>query len=79
MDLVQNALVGHNITTGPTIYECMEWVLKGDAKAKFTQQTNLLGSCTVGNFTTVTATMTMHIFPVLTYPEQKRYMYRYLR
>ena len=56
----------------------MERVLKGDAKAEFTKQANLVGSCTVGNFTTVMATMTVHIFPVPTYQDQKRYMYRYL-
>ena len=61
------------------MYKCKERVLKGDAKAEFTQQTNLVGSCTVGNFTTVMATMTVHIFPVLAYQDQKRYMYRYLR
>ena len=79
MDLVQKALVGQNVTTGPPMYKCMERVLKGDAKAEFTQQVNLVGSCTVGNFTTVMATMTMHIFPVLAYQDQKWYMYRYLR
>ena len=57
----------------------MERVLKGDAKAEFTQQANIVGSCTVGNFTTVMTTMTVHIFPVLTYQDQKWYMCRYLR
>ena len=33
----------------------------------------------MGNFTTVMATTTMHIFPVLAYQDQKWYMYRYLR
>ena len=33
--------------------ECMERVLKGDTKAEFTQQANLLGSRTEGNFNTV--------------------------
>ena len=37
--------------------------------------TNLVGSCTVGNFTLVMATMTVHIFPVMAYQDQKRYMY----
>ena len=57
----------------------MERVLKGDAKAKFTQQANLVESHTVGNFTRVMTTMTVHIFPVLVYQDQKQYMYRYLR
>ena len=60
------------------MYECMEQVLKGDAKGEFTQQANFVGSCAVGNFSTVKK-MTMHIFPVLAYQDQKRYMYRYLR
>ena len=44
VNVVQKAIVEHN---------CMEWVLKGNAKAEFTQQSNLVGSCTVGNFTTL--------------------------
>ena len=80
VDLVQKALVGQNVvTTGPPIYECMERVLKGDAKTEFTQQTNLVGSRTVDNFTTIMASMIGHIFPVLDYQDQKRFMYRYLR
>ena len=35
--LVQKILIIQNATTGPPIYKCMERVLKGDAKAKFTQ------------------------------------------
>ena len=61
------------------MYQCMERVQKGDAKAEFTQQANLVGSCTVGNFTTKMATMTVHIFPILIYQDQKRYMYSYQR
>ena len=53
VDLIQKSLVGQNVTTGPPMYECMERVLKGDAKAEFLQQANLVGSCTVANFTTV--------------------------
>ena len=79
LDLVQKALVGQNITTGSPMYKCMERVLKGDAKAEFTQQAYLVGSHTVGNFTTVMATMIVHNFPVLAYQDQKQYMYRYLR
>ena len=65
LDLVQKALVGQSATTGPPMNECMERVLEGDAKAEFFQQANIVGCCTVGNFTTVMATMTVHIFPVL--------------
>ena len=57
----------------------MEQVLKSDAKAECIQQANLERSYAVGNFTKVMATMTVHIFPVLAYQDQKRYMYRYLR
>ena len=77
--LVQKSLVGQNVTTGPPMYECMERVLKGDAKAEFLQQANLVGSRTVANFTTVMATMTVHIFPTYAYHDQRRYMQRYLR
>ena len=62
VELVQKSLVGQNVTTGSPMYKCMERVLKGDAKAEFLQQANLVGSCTVANFTTVMATMTVHIF-----------------
>ena len=71
VDLVQKALVGQNVTAGPPMYKCMEWVLKGDAKAESTEQANLVESYTVGNFTTVMATMTMHIFSVLAYQDKK--------
>ena len=71
MDLVQKALLGQNVTTGPPMYQFMEKVLKVDAKAKFTQRANLVGSRTVGKFTTVMATMTVHMFPVMAYQDQK--------
>ena len=74
VDLAQKALVGQNVITGPPMYKCMERVLKGYGKAEFTQQANLVGSRTFGNFTKVMATMTVHIFPVLAYQDQKRYM-----
>ena len=80
MELVQKVLVGQNTTTGPPMYKHMERVLKGDAnKAEFTQQANLVGSCTVANFNTVMATLIVHIFPVLAYQDQKRYIYMNLR
>ena len=79
VDLVQNAIVGQNVTTGPPMYKCMDRVVKGDAKAKFIQQANLEGSSTVGNLTTVMATIIVHIFPALAYQDQKWYIYRYLR
>ena len=53
VDLVQNALVGQNVTTGPPMYKCMESVLKGNAKAECLQLANFIGSCTVPNFTMV--------------------------
>ena len=76
---VQKTLVGQKITTVTPIHKCMEQVVKGDAKAEFTQQAYLEGSHTVGNFFTVMATMTVHLFPVLAYQDQKRYLYRFLR
>ena len=74
MDLVQKSLVGQNVTIGPPMYECMERVLTGDAKAEFLQQANLAGARTVANFTTVMNTMTAHIFPTYANRDQ-----RYLR
>ena len=51
-------------------------VLKGDAIAKFLQKANLVGSCTVANFTTVMATITVHTYA---YCDKRRYMQSYLR
>ena len=79
VDLVQKTLARQNVTTGLRMYKYMERILKGDAKAEFTQQANLVKSCTVGNFTTVKSTVTKHIFPVLAYQDEKRYVYWYLR
>ena len=53
----------------------METVLKGDAKAEFLQQANLVGSHTV---TTIIATMTLHFFSTYAYRDQRQYMQRYL-
>ena len=79
VDLVNKSLVGQNITTGPPMYKCMERMLKGDAKAEFLQQDNLVVSCTVANFTTVMATMTVHALPTYAYCDQKQYKQRYLK
>ena len=57
----------------------MESLLKGDAKAETLQEANLVGSCTVLNFITVMATMTVHIFSTYAYHDQRQYMQRYLR
>ena len=45
------------LTSSTPMYKCMERVLKGDAKTDFTQQANLVGSCTVGNFAMVIVTV----------------------
>ena len=79
MDLVQNSLVRQNITTGPLMYKCMEWVCTGDTNTEFCQKTNLVGSHTVANFITVMNKMTAQIFPACTNRDQRPYMQRYLR
>ena len=79
MDLVQKSLVGQNITTGPPMYRSIAKVLKGDVKAEFLQKPNLVGSCTVANYITVMATMTVYVFPTYAYHDQRQYMQRYLR
>ena len=76
LDLVQKS---QNVTTGQPMYKCMERVLTSDAKAESTQQASLVGSCTVANFTTDMATMTVYVFPTYAYCDQRRYMQRYLR
>ena len=62
VNFVHKALVQLNVTTCPPMYECMERELKGNSKAKFTPQANLVGSWTVGNITTVMVTMTKNTF-----------------
>ena len=74
VDLFQKSLIEQNITTGPPMYECMERVLKGSAKAEFLKQAILVGSCTVAKFTKVMATMTVRVFHTYTYCDQRRYM-----
>ena len=49
----------------------MERVLKGDAKDESLQQANLVGSCTVANFTLAMASMTVHIVPTYAYHDQR--------
>ena len=53
------------------MYECMERMLKGDAKAEFLQKANLLGCHTVATFIVVMATMTVHVFPSYAYCDAK--------
>ena len=79
MSLVQKSLVEQNVTTGPPTHEFMERVLKGGAKAEFFQRINLVVSHSFANFTTVMATMTVHIFPTYAYRDRRQYMQRYLR
>ena len=47
---------------------------KGAERAEFLQQANLVGGCTVANFITVMATMTVHVFPTYVYCDQRQYM-----
>ena len=49
----------------------MERVLEVDTKEKFTWQVNLIGSCKVANITIVMATMTVYIFPLYAYCDQR--------
>ena len=57
------------------MYKCMERVLKGDVKSVVLQQTTLVGSHTVTKFTTVMATMTVHIFSTYAYYDQRLYIF----
>ena len=74
MDLVQKSLAGQNVTIGPPMYKCIEWILTGNAKAELLQQTNLVETCTVVNFTTEMNTMTAHILPTYTNCDQNQYI-----
>ena len=56
----------------------MERVLKRDAKAEFLQQANFVDDCTVANFTTQITTVTVHIFLIYAYCNQRQYLKMYL-
>ena len=79
VDLVLKIGIGQNVTPGPPICQCIERVLKGDSKAEFVQYAYLVGSSTVTNFTTVMATITVHVFPTYAYYDQRQNMQRYSR
>ena len=79
MDNLNKAIIGQNITTGPSRYEFAERVLKGDALATFRHKTVETGNRTVENFDAVMTKLSAHIFPVHAYREQKRYMRRFLK
>ena len=72
LNLLQKSPVGQNVTIGPSMYKCMERVLKENAKAEFLQQANFVCSNTVANFTITTATKTVHVFPTFAYCDQRQ-------
>ena len=78
VELVNKCIIGQNITTGPQMYQLAVRVLQGDAKAQFEAQTGHFGSQTAGNFKSVMAAMTVHVFPRYALRDQKRYLTRYL-
>ena len=78
-ELVNKCLVGQDITTGPQMYQLVQRVLQGDAKAQFDTQAAAHGSQTAANFKAIMATMTVHVFPRYALQDQKRYMRRYLK
>ena len=78
-DLVKKAISGQNITTGPAMYNCMERVLKGDAKAEFISRAIAEGNSSTEHYKAVMKKMTKHVFPAFAYRDQKRYLSWYLR
>ena len=78
MNLGQKSILGQNITSGSTLYKCMERMLKGDTKAEFLQKANLVGS-TVANIILLIATTTVHAFPAYMHLDQRQYLKTYLR
>ena len=61
------------------MYQLVQRVLQGDAKAQFDTQAAAHGSQTAANFKAIMATMTVHVFPRYALQDQKRYMRRYLK
>ena len=49
-ELVAKCIRGQNITSGPQMYQLVQRVLQGDAKAEFDRQADLAGNQTVVNF-----------------------------
>merc|ERR1711966_427836 len=78
-ELVNKCLVGQDITTGPQMYQLVQRVLQGYAKAQFDTQAAAHGNQTAANFKAIMATMTVHVFPRYALQDQKRYMRRYLK
>ena len=56
------------------MYKFIESSLQREAKAKFLQYANIVGICTVANFTMVMETMTVRAFPTYTYCYHRQYM-----
>ena len=77
-ELVEKCIRGQNITSGPQMYQLVQRVLQGDAKAEFDRQADNAGNQTVANFQSVMTAMTVHVFPRYAYRDQKRYLQRYL-
>ena len=78
-DLLQKALLGQNITDGPTMFNYTENVMTGDALAFFKRKTLEAPARTAARYKIVMKELTAHVFPVHAYREQKRYMRRFLR
>ena len=77
-ELVSKCIKGQNITQGPQMYQLVQRVLQGDAKAEFDKQARDAGNETAANFRAVMTAMTVHVFPRFAYRDQKRYLQRYL-
>ena len=60
------------------MYQLVQRVLQGDAKAEFNRHVDNTGNQTVANFQSVMTAMTVHVFPRYAYRDQKRYQQRYL-
>ena len=61
------------------MYNCMERVLKGDAKAEFISRAAAEGNRSTEHYKAVMKKMTKHVFPAFAYRDQKRYLSWYLR
>ena len=61
------------------MYNCMEHILKGDAKPEFISHSTAQGNRIIEHYAIVMANMTKHVFPAFAYRDQKHYLSRYLR
>ena len=79
MSFVKKCLIRQSISIGPQMYQLVQRVLQGDAKAQLDTQTAAAGNQMVTNLRDVLATIIARIFPQDALCNQKRNLSRHLK